>query len=47
MPGLRTYRSIISLAWDDGGDYRLLMDLLDEASNFEYMNYSVLKEKAK
>ena len=47
MPALRIYRLFISHAWDDGGDYRRLIDLLDEANNFEYMNYSVPKEKAK
>lgn len=47
MPALRTYRLFICHAWDDGGDYQRLINLLDEAKNFDYMNYSVPKEKAK
>lgn len=43
MPGLRTYRVFISHAWRYTDDYKRLVGLLDNASNFQWANYSVPK----
>jgi len=44
MPYLSTYNLFISHAWDYHEDYKRLIKLLDEASNFKYSNYSVPKD---
>jgi hypothetical protein len=44
MPYLSTYRLFISHAWDYHDDYNRLVHLLDEASLFNYTNYSVPKD---
>lgn len=43
MPELKTYRIFISHPWHEpyGGDYAKLTEMLDEASNFSYVNYSI------
>jgi len=43
MPELRFYRIFISHAWKYDEDYYRLIKMLDESSNFKYMNYSVPK----
>lgn len=40
MPELKTYDLFISHAWKYGDDYTRLINLLNEASNFKYRNYS-------
>lgn len=40
MPSLKTYDLFISHAWKYGDDYNRLVNLLDNASNFKYRNYS-------
>lgn len=45
MPQLKDYRLFISHAWKYGDDYKKLIDLLENASNFSYWNYSAPKEK--
>lgn len=41
MPQLHRYRLFISHAWQYNADYYRLMQMLDNASNFIYANYSV------
>ena len=41
MPALKTYRLFISHAWQYHGDYYRLVELLREASYFDWYNYSV------
>lgn len=41
MPALHTYRIFISHAWRYNDEYYRLVNLLDNASNFKYANYSV------
>ena len=41
MPQLHRYRLFISHAWQYNADYHRLIEMLDEASNFIYANYSV------
>ena len=41
MPALHTYRIFISHAWRYNDDYYRLVNLLDNAPNFTYANYSV------
>ena len=41
MPELKTYRVFISHAWDYGGEYERLCNLLDNAPLFTWVNYSV------
>jgi hypothetical protein len=41
MPSLRTYKIFITHAWDYDEDYYNLVDMLDEAYNFQWQNYSV------
>ena len=41
MPQLHRYRIFISHAWTYNSDYYRLIELLDEAPNFLYSNYSV------
>ena len=41
MPQLHRYRLFISHAWEYNADYYRLIEMLDEASNFSYANYSV------
>lgn len=45
MPKLYSYRIFISHAWKYGDDYIRLVNLLNNAPNFHYMNYSAPKEK--
>lgn len=45
MPYLKDYRLFISHAWKYGDDYRRLVNLLDSADYFHYMNYSAPKER--
>mgnify|MGYP002680818413 FL=1 len=40
MPSLKTYDLFISHAWKYGDDYDRLINLLDDAPNFYYRNYS-------
>lgn len=44
MPALKTYDLFISHAWKYGDDYDRLIDLLDNAPNFKYRNYSAPKD---
>jgi hypothetical protein len=39
----KTYSLFISHCWDYADDYVRLIDLLDDAANFSYKNYSVPK----
>ena len=41
MPALRTYDVFITHAWTYGDDYYRLVDLLANAANFDWRNYSV------
>ena len=41
MPQLHRYRLFISHAWQYNADYYRLIEMLDDASNFIYANYSV------
>jgi hypothetical protein len=41
MPALRTYDLFISHAWTYGDDYYRLVDLLHDAPNFDWRNFSV------
>lgn len=41
MPSLKTYRVFISHAWKYSDDYYRIVEMLDNASNFEWRNYSV------
>ena len=41
MPVLKNYRLFISHAWDYGGDYQRLVNLLSEAKRFRSIDYSV------
>ena len=41
MPALKNYRLFISHAWDYGGDYYRLVNLLEEAKRFRMIDYSV------
>ncbi len=41
MPGLREYRIFVSHAWDYNSEYYRLLEMLDNAPNFNYRNYSV------
>lgn len=43
MPTLKTYDLFISHAWKYNEDYYKLVEMLDNASNFKYRNYSVPK----
>ena len=45
MPSLKTYDLFISHAWKHGGDYDRLINLLNEANNFSYRNYSAPEDK--
>ncbi len=45
MPILKTYDLFISHAWKYGDEYEHLVDLLDNAPNFLYRNYSAPKDK--
>lgn len=44
MPELHRYRLFISHAWRYHDDYDRIVDLLDNASNFIYANYSVPRD---
>lgn len=44
MPSLKDYRIFISHAWKYGDNYNRLINLLDNANNFSYYNYSAPKE---
>lgn len=44
MPGLRTYNLFISHSWAYGDAYERLCNLLNQASNFNYKNFSVPKD---
>jgi len=44
MPELKPYHLFISHAWKYGDDYIHLNDLLEEAPNFKYYNYSAPKD---
>ena len=41
MPPLKTYRVFISHAWEYNKDYYRLVEMLDDAPNFKWQNYSV------
>jgi hypothetical protein len=41
MPILRTYRVFISHAWNYSDDYRRIVQFLNEAPNFRWVNLSV------
>ena len=41
MPPLKTYRIFISHAWIYNDSYYSLIDMLNKASNFSWINYSV------
>lgn len=41
MPALHTYRVFISHAWKYSDDYNRIVQLLNNASNFSWQNYSV------
>ena len=45
MPSLKTYDLFISHAWRYGDDYTRLTNMLDNATNFYYRNYSAPKDK--
>ena len=45
MPNLYDYRIFISHAWKYGDEYMRLVQLLDQAPNFSYYNYSAPKER--
>lgn len=45
MPQLYDYRLFISHAWKYGDDYNRLINLLNNAKNFSYFNYSAPAEK--
>jgi hypothetical protein len=45
MPALKTYDLFISHAWRYGDNYTRLVNLLDNANNFYYRNYSAPKDK--
>lgn len=45
MPALKTYDLFISHAWKYGDEYDRLVNLLDNAPNFYYRNYSAPKDK--
>lgn len=44
MPALTNYRLFISHAWDYHDDYTRLINLLNNAPNFQYSNYSVPRD---
>lgn len=44
MPALLNYRLFISHAWSYHDDYTRLIDLLDNANDFIYSNYSVPRD---
>jgi len=41
MPELHTYKLFISHAWDYNDEYYRMIDMLNQAANFKYANYSV------
>lgn len=41
MPELKPYRIFVSHAWDYKDDYHRFVDLLKNANNFDFRNYSV------
>lgn len=43
MPAFKTYDLFVSHAWFYSKGYNRLIELLDEANNFKYRNYSVPK----
>lgn len=45
MPSLKPYHLFISHAWKYGEDYTRLVNLLNSAPNFEYLNYSAPSDK--
>lgn len=45
MPSLKTYDLFISHAWKYGDEYDRLINLLDNAPNFYYRNYSTPSDK--
>lgn len=45
MPNLKTYDLFISHAWKYGDDYENLINLLDNAPNFKFRNYSAPEDK--
>lgn len=45
MPSLKIYDLFISHAWKYGSDYERLVNMLDNANNFYYRNYSAPKDK--
>ena len=44
MPALKTYDLFISHAWKYGASYDRLTEMLDNAPNFSYRNYSAPKD---
>ena len=47
MPPLKTYRLFIGHAWQYNKDYNRLVEMLDNAKYFTWMNYSVPQERPK
>lgn len=45
IPALKTYDLFISHAWKYGEEYDRLVNLLDDAPNFKYRNYSAPEDK--
>jgi hypothetical protein len=45
MPQLKTYDLFISHAWKYGDNYTRCINLLNNANNFKYRNYSAPKDK--
>lgn len=46
MPSLFSYRLFISHAWKYSDRYRRVINFLDAANNFSYINYSVPEDRA-
>lgn len=47
MPALKTYRLFIGHAWQHNEDYNRLVEMLNSAKYFNWMNYSVPEDKPK
>lgn len=47
MPALKTYSLFISHAWQYNEDYNRLVQMLDGAKRFRWMNHSVPEERPK
>ena len=47
MPDLKTYRLFIGHAWQYNEDYNRLVEMLDRAKYFKWINYSVPEDNPK